>query len=88
MLEDIWHPSEGLDRLHYQGLIQAAISLEHFRKGNQVGAQGLFEKACEKWAQLPGEYMGVDLKQLKSRLETFLKTETQIESAPQIPLPQ
>jgi mutator protein MutT len=88
MLEDIWHPAEGLDRLHYQGLIQAAISLEHFRKGNKVGAQGLFEKACEKWSQLPGEYMGLDLNHLKSRLENFLKTGTQIESAPKIPLPQ
>jgi 8-oxo-dGTP diphosphatase len=88
MLEDIWHPAEGLDRLHYQGLIQAAISLEHFRKGNKVGAQGLFEKACEKWAQLPAEYMGVDLNHLKNRLENFLKTETQIELAPRIPLPE
>jgi mutator protein MutT len=87
MLEKIWHPAEGLDRTHYQGLIQAAIALEHYRKDNRVGAQGLFEKACEKWAQLPGEYRGVDLNLLKSRLETFLKTEAPIESAPRIPLP-
>jgi 8-oxo-dGTP diphosphatase len=88
MLEEIWHPAEGLDRLHYQGLIQAAIALEHFRKGNRVGAQGLFEKAREKWAQLPDEYMGVNLNRLQSSLEIFLKIETQIESAPRIPLPE
>ncbi len=88
MLEDIWHPSQGQDRLHYQGLIQAAISLEHFRKGNQIGAKGLFEKACEKWAELPKEYMGVDLHWLKNTLENFYQSGSAIESAPKIPLPQ
>ncbi len=71
MLEDIWHPAEGQDRLHYQGLIQAAIALEHFRKGNYAGAMGLYEKACEKWAQLPPQYMGVDLKWLREKLDAF-----------------
>ncbi len=71
MLEDMWHPAEGQERLHYQGLIQAAIALEHFRKGNWTGAMGLYEKACEKWAQLPPQYMGVDLKWLKEKLDVF-----------------
>jgi 8-oxo-dGTP diphosphatase len=71
MLEDIWHPAQGQDRLHYQGLIQAAIALEHFRKENLAGALGLYGKACEKWAQLPAQYMGVDLKELKGKLDIF-----------------
>ena len=71
MLEDIWHPAQGQQRLHYQALIQAAIALEHFRKENWNGAMGLYEKACEKWAQLPSEYMGVDLKGLKGKLDVF-----------------
>jgi mutator protein MutT len=88
MLEKIWHPAKGLERLHYQGLIQAAIAIKHFRDGNLTGAHGLFEKAREKWAKLPGEYMGVDLNRLQSPLETFFKTEFKAESAPQIPLPE
>jgi 8-oxo-dGTP diphosphatase len=71
MLEDLWHPAEGHTRLHYQGLIQAAIALEHFRKDNWTGAVGLYEKACEKWAQLPESYMGVDLKWFKEKLDVF-----------------
>jgi 8-oxo-dGTP diphosphatase len=71
MLEDLWHPSQGLERLHYQGLIQAAIALEHLRKNNLAGAMGLYGKACEKWAQLPETYMGVDLKGLREALGRF-----------------
>lgn len=88
MLEKIWHPADGLTRTHYQGLIQAAIALEHYRKGNQVGAMGLFAKASEKWSGLPSEYMGVNLNQLKTSLETFLKTTAPIEAAPKISLPE
>jgi 8-oxo-dGTP diphosphatase len=69
MLEDLWHPSQGPDRLHYQGLIQAAIALEHLRNNNRAGALGLYGKACEKWVQLPGTHMGVDLKGLKEGLD-------------------
>jgi 8-oxo-dGTP diphosphatase len=71
MLEDLWHPAEGEQRLHYQGLIQAAIAVEHFRKDNWTGAMGLYEKACEKWAQLPPQYMGLDIKWLKGKLDIF-----------------
>ncbi len=98
MLEDLWHPAEGRERLHYQGLIQAAIALEHFRKGNQAGALGLYEKACEKWAQLPPQFMGVDLQWLKGRLDDFFDRvrkagpagmgTVEIGQAPRIPAPQ
>ena len=71
MLEDLWHPAEGQERLHYQGLIQAAIAVEHFRKGNWTGAVGLYDKACEKWSQLPAQYMGVDLKGFREKLDIF-----------------
>lgn len=95
MLEDIWHPAEGQERLHYQGIIQAAIALEHFRKGNKAGALGLYAKACEKWAQLPAEFMGVDLKGLKGKLDPFFQqvekaedlAKIDIAQAPKIPIP-
>jgi 8-oxo-dGTP diphosphatase len=97
MLEEVWHPSEGLDRLHYQGLIQAAIALEHFRDGNPDGARALYEEACEKWAQLPARHLGVDLKAFQERMNVFLsktqnhgRIDTQESNQnfiPQIPLP-
>ena len=97
MLEDLWHPAEGQERLHYQGLIQAAIAVEHFRKGNWTGALGLYEKACEKWAQLPEKYMGVDLKGFREKLGVFFEQVQKagpvgmrgvdIGQVPKIPLP-
>jgi mutator protein MutT len=98
MLEDLWHPSQDQERLHYQGLIQAAIALEHFRKDNWTGALGLYGKACEKWSGLPGEFMGVDLKWLKGELDVFFDQVQKagptgmrgvdIALAPRIPLPK
>jgi mutator protein MutT len=98
MLEDLWHPAEGLDRLHYQGLIQAAIAVEHFRKGNWSGAMGLYEKACEKWGQLPTQHMGLDLKWLKEKMDFFFgqvknagahgMSNIDIGLVPKIPLPE
>jgi 8-oxo-dGTP diphosphatase len=97
MLEEVWHTSEGLDRLHYQGLIQAAIALEHFRDGNPEGAKGLYEKACEKWTQLPARHLGVDLKALKEEMDNFFAQAQKTGSdsmksgvahpAPKIPMP-
>ncbi|HEY5038675.1 MAG TPA: DUF309 domain-containing protein [bacterium] len=71
LLEDLWHPSEGQDRLHYQALIQAAVAIHHFKNGNWTGALGLYQKACEKWDKLSPTYMGLHLKGLKEKLDVF-----------------
>lgn len=89
MLEDLWHPSEGKERLHYQGIIQAAIALEHHKRGNQAGAEGLYGKALEKWAGLPGEFMGVDLKALRADMDAFFEKALRGPAEPpRIPLPE
>jgi len=98
LLEDLWHPSKDQERLHYQGIIQAAIALEHFRKDNWTGALGLYGKANEKWAQLPPTYMGLDLAWLKGKLDIFFDQVQKagptgmrgvdIGQVPRIPLPE
>jgi 8-oxo-dGTP diphosphatase len=98
LLEEVWHPSEGRDRLHYQALIQAAVALRHFQHHNWTGALGLYQKALEKWDQLPPVYLGLDLKQLREELDIFFE---QVQKAgpagikkmdmglvPKIPMPQ
>jgi predicted metal-dependent hydrolase len=98
MLEDLWHPSKDLDRLHYQGIIQAAIAVEHFRKENWTGALGLYQKACEKWSQLPPEYMGMNIRAFKEKLDVFFDQvqkagqvgmrAVDISQVPKIPIPE
>ncbi len=97
MVEDIWMRSEGMDHLHYQGIIQLAIALNHYQKGNFAGAMGLYEKACDKWNRLPAHYMGVDLKELREKADNFFEKvreagapgmgQVDLSLVPKIPLP-
>ena len=43
--EDLWRITEGPDRVFYQGLIQAAVGLYHFQRGNEKGARGQISKS-------------------------------------------
>ncbi len=74
MIEDIWMKVEGLDKLHYQALIQVAVGVHHFKNGNWTGAIGLYEKALEKWKQLPSTYLGMDIEKLKEDFGLFFET--------------
>jgi mutator protein MutT len=71
MIEHLWMKAEGLDKVHYQALIQAAVAVHHLQNGNGPGAFGLYEKAKEKWDQLPGTYLGLNLSELKERFALF-----------------
>lgn len=48
--ESLWHgiPKAHPERIIVQGLIQLAVSLEHWRRGNPRGARGQWEKARAK----------------------------------------
>lgn len=45
-LEDLWIGSEGECRAFYQGTLQIAIALLHWRNGNYGGAVSLLESGC------------------------------------------
>jgi 8-oxo-dGTP diphosphatase len=97
LLEELWHPSEGKDRLHYQALIQMAVALRHVQHHNWPGALGLYTKAKDKWAELPDQYKGLDLKALKESLDPLFdqikkavdegKTPVDLPAIPKMPLP-
>jgi len=97
LLEELWHPSEGKDRLHYQALIQMAVALRHVQHHNWPGAMGLYQKAKDKWAELPEKYKGLDLKALKESLDPLFdkikkaadegQAPVDLPAIPKIPLP-
>lgn len=69
-LELAWRATPpGDDKRFLQGLIQLAVSLEHWRRGNPRGARGQWEKARAKLAGLPPVYGGLALDEL---LEGFV----------------
>ena len=72
VLEHVWRATPpGPDRLFYQGLIQLAVSLEHWKRGNPRGALGQWQKGAAKMEGLPPEYQGVNLQKLLADFQCF-----------------
>ncbi|HET9869470.1 MAG TPA: DUF309 domain-containing protein [bacterium] len=97
LLEELWHPAQGADRVHYQALIQLAVACRHLKHGNWAGALGLFAKARSKWSQLPARHLGLDLRALEAAMAPVFqalqdalgagKTPGTLPPIPAIPLP-
>lgn len=63
VMEELWL-EEGRNLL-YQGLLQAAVGLHHWRNDNYSGAVKLFTQAENKLMHYPDHAMGLDLGQLR-----------------------
>lgn len=59
--EEIWLRSSGETKLFYQMLIQAAVGLHHYERGNAPGARGMYANVIEKLGRLPSIFMSLDL---------------------------
>ncbi len=72
VLELSWRAQPpGTWKLFLQGLIQLAVSLEHWRRQNARGARGQWEKARAKLEPLPADYGGIALGRLLERYHAF-----------------
>jgi predicted metal-dependent hydrolase len=72
VLELLWKEQPaGPDRRFLQGLIQLAVSLEHWRRGSPRSARGQWEKAKEKLGPLPSPYAGLDLESLLRDFQVY-----------------
>ena len=69
--EEIWLRSSGDAKLFYQTLIQAAVGLHHYGRGNMRGARGMHRNVLEKLERLPGIFMSLDLREFKLQFVTF-----------------
>jgi len=59
--EEVWLRSSGDTRLFYQMLIQAAVGLHHYERGNARGARGMHANVIDKLGRLPSVFMSLDL---------------------------
>ena len=71
--EDIWRDASGAKKRFYQGLIQAAVVIEHVRRGNPRGVRSVFESCMTKFEGAHGVHMGVDVDRLRDELTAFVK---------------
>jgi predicted metal-dependent hydrolase len=59
--ESVWVLASGQRKRFYQGLIQAAVTLEHARRGNPRGVRTVYDNCVRKFEGVPARYMGVDV---------------------------
>ena len=59
-------------KLFYQMLIQAAVGLHHYERGNTRGASGMYQNVVDKLARLPATYMSIDLDEFARAFKEFL----------------
>jgi len=70
--EEIWLHSSGDTKVFYQMLIQAAVGLHHYERGNARGARGMHANVVEKLSRLPSVFMSLDLDEFSRSLNNFL----------------
>ena len=69
--EEIWLRSEGETKLFYQMLIQAAVGLHHYERGNARGGRGMHNRVVEKLQLLPSFFMSLDLSDFAGQFRDF-----------------
>jgi predicted metal-dependent hydrolase len=69
--EEIWLRSADDTRLFYQMLVQAAVGLHHYERGNARGGRGLYARVIEKLGRLPARFMSLDLADFAGQFKTF-----------------
>ena len=71
--EDIWHMAFGLKHEFYQGMIQCAVALEHYRRSNPRGVVSLYNSYRHHMKDVPTTFMGLDVKSFLSRMQAVLE---------------
>ena len=71
-LEDAWRAAPAEHKQFLQGLVQAAVGMHHFTRGNRTGARGVLARAVRNLEPYAPERMGVDLGPLLKSLREWL----------------
>src|SRR5262245_25743074 len=70
--EDIWHMAFGLRFEFYQGMIQCAVALEHYRRSNPRGVVSLFESYNGHFKDVPRFLMGLNVEEFLKKMKHTL----------------
>jgi hypothetical protein len=71
--EDVWHMAFGTKFEFYQGLIQCAVALEHYRRSNPRGVVSLYESYNRHFKDVPPLFMGLDVADFLTRMRRVLE---------------
>src|SRR2546426_10111337 len=81
--EDAWHMAYGLKHDFYQGLIQCAVALEHYRRSNPRGVVSLHKSYPPKFKNVPPVFMGLDVSRFLNDMELVLAPVLQADPLPE-----
>ena len=70
--EDIWHMAFGTKFEFYQGMIQCAVALEHYRRSNPRGVVSLFESYNRHFKDVPKIFMGLNVEEFLGQMKQTL----------------
>ena len=64
VLEDLWRPTQGVERLFLQAVIHLAVGFYHHQRVNQRGAELQLRKGLKKLAGYLPVFQGIDTAKL------------------------
>ena len=73
-LEDAWREGPAEEKQFLQGLVQAAVGMHHFSKGNLVGARGVLARAIRNLEPFTPRHMNVNTAALLESLRLWLSS--------------
>jgi predicted metal-dependent hydrolase len=89
--EEVWLHSSDQTKLFYQMLIQAAVALHHYERGNTRGASGMYQNVVARLQRLPAIYMSIDLVEFSREFKSFfvelIENESEARAASNKPRP-
>jgi hypothetical protein len=81
--EDVWNMAYGVKHEFYQGMIQCAVALEHYRRSNPRGVLSLFKSYNKKFLNVPPTFMGLDVKTFLSQMHAVLRPVLEADPVPE-----
>src|SRR5579872_4451893 len=70
--EDLWQDCPSCDRRFYQALIQAAVAIYHFERGNYAGAARLARSGKRYMEPFGPDYRGLTVQDFWQNVEAYL----------------
>jgi predicted metal-dependent hydrolase len=83
--EKVWIAGDSGDDDFWKGLIQAAICLHHFRRGELEGARKLYQGHRRYLAAFLPEHRGVDVERLLGEMQQLLRPALRARPGEEVP---
>lgn len=90
-LEDVWREAPPPEKKFLQGLIQVAVALYHYSRGNAVGARSVLRRSLRNLSRYPDGFGGIHLVHLQGSISNWqraLDEGTPVPALPKIVLTQ